>query len=396
MSTPRHISWLLALLPCVAAAQTHVAPLTEWLATVDSTSCLIVLSWNPSDDSNTMGYHICTGDTCREYAIVYGRSSSSYTCVDHSPLEHHSYAIHVFDSAFNVSSLTPPFGNMVLKADIPECSSTASVSWTPYHGMPGGLTRYILLAQQQPFDDQLVPIHTTDSVGPLHHTFQINPLSTNIILAVQAVGHRPEQVSLSNIVKKERHTADTASYLSISDITYDSISTSLILSFDVDTLFRSADYTLWRSVNGSSWQAIATLPPPATTYTDRQVNPFDSLHCYQLSVTDACLSNPRFSTTECTIVPAPPTPAAAIPNAILSGEDGPNGTFLPHIRGLMGDLYQLHIYDRFGNLVFHTEDPSIGWRPSASIPQGAYTYSLRVRLNTNDIVTYTGTVTVIK
>ena len=62
----------------------------------------------------------------------------------------------------------------------------------------------------------------------------------------------------------------------------------------------------------------------------------------------------------------------------------------------MGDLYELHIFDRHGLLVFSSKNRNEGWRPSSNIPQGTYAYSLRLRFNNNMIKTFTGTVTVIK
>ena len=113
-------------------------------------------------------------------------------------------------------------------------------------------------------------------------------------------------------------------------------------------------------------------------------------------MTDACGLNERFSATRCLVVPDPPEPAAALPNAVVAGDEGPNGVFLPRVRGMMGDLYELYIYDRRGRLIYQTTDPAAGWRPAADTPQGAYAYALRLRYNNNDIATYTGTITVIK
>ena len=75
---------------------------------------------------------------------------------------------------------------------------------------------------------------------------------------------------------------------------------------------------------------------------------------------------------------------------------GENGLFRPVLQGDMGDLYELHIFDRNGLTVFSSNNRNEGWRPGADTPQGTYAYSLRLRLNNNMIKTFTGTVTVIK
>ena len=110
---------------------------------------------------------------------------------------------------------------------------------------------------------------------------------------------------------------------------------------------------------------------------------------------DGCGMNPHYSATHCTAVPKPHEPDYYIPNAVVAG-DADNGLFLPVVMGLMGDLYELTIYDRKGMQMFHTSNPDEGWRPGSDTPQGAYTYSLRVRYNDNRIKTHTGTVLVLK
>ena len=84
----------------------------------------------------------------------------------------------------------------------------------------------------------------------------------------------------------------------------------------------------------------------------------------------------------------------AVPNIIICG-DSRNGTFLPRIQGLKGDIYELTIYNRMGQQVFHTEDPVEAWQP-VSEPQGAYAYVLRLRFEDLTIHTYTGVITLVK
>lgn len=374
-----------------------VAPVISWLASVDD-SQRIVLSWSPSDDSAVWGYHICSGQPCLDYDTVFGRLDTSLLCLDHSPLEPHTYRIHVFDSAHNVSSLTPPFGNMVLSAEVPDCETAVHASWTPYGAMPSGLGRYMLMVRVEPLDSLFETYYTTDSAGSLNYSFSLPPEATAATLRVAAVSADRRLVSLSNIVSVPRLTADTAAYLDIRSVAFDSLAGAVNLSFHVDTAYHGADScTLWRSVDGAPWRQLARLPwPPLERYADRTVNRYDSLHCYQLSVPDACGLNPRYSESRCVVVPPPPPPAVALPNVVMAGDDGPNGQFLPVASSLMGDIYELYIYDRRGALVFSSSDPSVPWRPNPDIPQGAYTYSLRLRFADNTIHTYVGTILVIK
>ena len=380
----------------------YVAPVTGWLATVDSASQQIVLRWNASADSTTLGYHICTGSPdsgCFNYDSIIGRLDTSYICADHSPLEQHFYRLSAFDTAHphNFSEMTPYFGNVVLTAEVPDCGTTVSAHWNRYEGywpdtLLGQPMSYIQ-TRMEPFDTTFIlrDGYTNSVAGEWSAEF--SEAVTRIWLRVMLLSNQGF-LAYSNIVMVERRTVDTASMVRISDIEYDSIHTAINLTFDVDTGF---EYTLYRSIDGSPWRQVETLHPRQSPlhYTDHNINPYDSLHCYQLEVFDACGLNPRYSNTAWVVVPEPPHPAIAIPNVIIAGDDV-NGTFLPKIQGLKGDLYELYIYNRTGQLVYQTTDQEAGWTPPASAPQGAYAYLLRCRYNTNDIKTYSGTVTVIK
>ena len=378
-------------------AQHTVEPVLSWLATVDD-SQRIVLCWSPSADSSAWGYHICSGQPCLDYDTVFGRTDTILYCLDHSPLDAHTYRIHVFDSGHNVSSLTPAFGNMVLTAEVPECSTAVSASWTPYASMPSGVGRYMLMVRLEPTDSLFETYYTTDSAGERSFGFDLPVGATAASLRVAAVSNDRHLVSISNTVSVLRRTADTAAYLDITSAAFDSLAGAVVLRLSADSAYHGTDSCmLWRSVDGQPWHPLASLPwPPPGQYADRSVNRYDSLHCYQLSVSDACGLNPRYSEARCVVVPPPPPPAVALPNVVVAADEGPNGEFRPVASSLMGDIYELYIYDRRGMLVFATTDPDEAWRPDAATPQGAYAYALRLRFADNTVKTFSGTILVIK
>lgn len=378
-------------------AQHPVAPVTDWVATVDEATQHIMLCWRPSADSATLGYHICTGNPCLDYDTVFGRFDTSYICLDHDPLQQHTYRLHVFDSNYNVSSLTPSFGNMVLEADVPECATTLSASWSPYEGMPSGVGRYSLLVRQEPYEDDFTEHYYTDSSGTLAYSFDIPDGTTRVHLKVLAYNRAHTLVSQSNVVSVERLTVDSAAFVEISQIEYDSIDASVHLTLHTDTTFHSGHYTLWRSIEGSPWREVVSLTPtePYTTFVDRSLHRTGEQHCYQLSVTDACGLNPMYSATLCVVVPEPPEPEVHSPSAIICGDEL-NGTFLPRVVGWDGELYELTIYTRTGLQLFTTTDSQLGWTPSPSVPQGAYAYVLHVGFLKGVVKTITGTVILLK
>lgn len=388
---------LMLAAPLTIMAQGPVELCTDWVATVDD-SQHVVLQWNPSPDPRAVGYDICSGDTCRPYVIVNGRFNTSWVCRDHSPLVRNLYSISVLDGDGNYSALTPRFGNMVLTAEIPLCETTVSASWSPYQGMPSGIWRYSLMGLIEPYHDNFEELYATDSAGALSYSFEMPEGATHVHLKVRAISKDHQLESYSNTVSVERGTVDFASFVKIDTVEADSIHSLVLVHMPIDTAFHAGRYTLWRSLDGSPWNPIATFQPttPRYTYVDRDIIPYrDSLHCYQLSVVDGCGMNPRYSAARCTVVPEPPAPKCHIPNAVVAGDEV-NGLFKPMVIGLMGDIYELTIYDRNGLRVFRTTDPDEGWRPDSNTPQGAYTYALRVRYNDNKIQTHTGTVMVLK
>lgn len=377
-----------------AVAQEAVPLCSDWVATVDEQTQRIVLRWRPSPDSSVMGYHICTGTPCLNYDTVFGRLDTTYICMDHDPLEQHTYRLHVFDSVYNVSELTPPFGNMVLTAVIPECEGSVNVSWTPYSGMPDGIGGYRLMAKLDPIDTAFELILGIGADETLEYSFDLPEEVTMVNLKVLAYNTSGTLFSQSNIVSAERLTARAACCNNIDNICFDSVENTILLTLNVDSSFK---HTLWRSIDGSPWRIIDTIRSATTNtvYRDTNINRYDSQYCYQLSVRDECGMNEQFSCTAWVAVPAPPPASIYIPNIILTGSET-NCTFLPVMQGLMGDMYELSIYNRNGLLVFHTEDPLAAWQPPDNIKQGAYTYYIRLRFNNNRVHTYAGTVVVVR
>lgn len=86
-----------------------------------------------------------------------------------------------------------------------------------------------------------------------------------------------------------------------------------------------------------------------------------------------------------------------VPNAFTPNGDGLNDVF-----NIVTDLlisYEIHIYNRWGGLVFHSEDIDIGWDGDLKgIPQeiGVYTYLIRSTTTLNTEITKSGTITLLR
>ena len=67
-----------------------------------------------------------------------------------------------------------------------------------------------------------------------------------------------------------------------------------------------------------------------------------------------------------------------IPNVFTPNGDGTHDLFVPELQS--GDQYGLYILDRWGNLLFHTQDPSIYWDGQSrgnAVAEGTYFYILK-------------------
>ena len=92
-----------------------------------------------------------------------------------------------------------------------------------------------------------------------------------------------------------------------------------------------------------------------------------------------------------------------VPNSFTPNSDEVNQTFLPIIAGeYKEESYQLTIYDRWGEIVFESKDPSIGWdgynKYRKRICQdGSYIWSVKMEaLPSQEVKKYRGHVNLLR
>jgi len=87
-----------------------------------------------------------------------------------------------------------------------------------------------------------------------------------------------------------------------------------------------------------------------------------------------------------------------MPNAFTPNFDGKNDSFKP-VLSFIPDDYKLIIYDRYGVIVFQTEDPNFGWdgsiNGSGMASEGIYVYHIQFTSQNGTATRNTGKVTVI-
>jgi gliding motility-associated-like protein len=86
-----------------------------------------------------------------------------------------------------------------------------------------------------------------------------------------------------------------------------------------------------------------------------------------------------------------------IPNTFSPNKDGSNDYFFVRGNNIYG--LRLTIFDRWGEKVFETTNPSIGWDGTykgKDLNPGAYTYVVTINYNDKDTITRSGTITLIR
>ncbi|MBS1950893.1 MAG: internalin, putative [Cytophagales bacterium] len=94
------------------------------------------------------------------------------------------------------------------------------------------------------------------------------------------------------------------------------------------------------------------------------------------------------------------TPSTAGPSGGISGgtNDANNYIFLPQVKGV--EEFNLQIYDRWGNLIFESNNQTVGWdgydQNGRLMHAGVYVYKLTLRLSDQQRTTQVGDVTLIR
>lgn len=140
-------------------------------------------------------------------------------------------------------------------------------------------------------------------------------------------------------------------------------------------------YKLYREEEGQ-WQLVQQLGPLQFEFFDESVEP-TATSCYrlealyQLDLPDGGLYNgSSFSNLACAI----PEVKVYLPNVFAP--EGTNNRFIPGFSAtslLSG--YELQIFDRYGQLVFQTDNPQLGWDGSfrgRPMPMDTYVYRLHL------------------
>lgn len=159
-------------------------------------------------------------------------------------------------------------------------------------------------------------------------------------------------------------------------------------------------YILSRSLNKGAFEAVDSVPNNYVYTTDHIKKvlrySFKTL-CYQLKAVEDTLNKygfkeESFSNKVC----IEDVPTVYIPSGFLVG--GISGNFKPRFTYLIDKNYEFYIYNRWGQTIFQTNDPFLGWDGyygGSPVPSGTYAYKIIYKNELNEDQLIVGSVTVI-
>lgn len=159
-------------------------------------------------------------------------------------------------------------------------------------------------------------------------------------------------------------------------------------------------YNVYRGVDGIFDNTpITTTLPGVRSYVDDVTDQMQSegQFCYRVEAVESTnsygFSESAFSNTVCATL----EPVVYIPNAFIV--NGENPVFLPVISLYEFDSYQLDIYDRWGGVLFTTNDRNEGWDGTGGlnglVSEGTYVYMLTFEDRDAKEYVFQGTVTML-
>ncbi len=158
-------------------------------------------------------------------------------------------------------------------------------------------------------------------------------------------------------------------------------------------------YEIYRITNNAEPELIRTFQNFNTInddVEDLQGEQYSGQFCYFIRTYEQSLSSDYYS--QSNIVCVYLNPQVYIPEAFTPNDDGVNDLFKP-VFTFLPDNYELKIYNRWGNLVFESRDPSKEWNGTASngskVPAGAYMYYLKMKTEENQSFEKRGNITII-
>jgi gliding motility-associated-like protein len=157
------------------------------------------------------------------------------------------------------------------------------------------------------------------------------------------------------------------------------------------------DLTSGATINSWQWN-FGTLDDSSSTV-QNPVFSYSSAGAYDVWLTVASVNGCIDSVNHLVVID--PEFALYVPNAFTPDGSNFNETFFAKGIGIDTDHYEMWIYDRWGNMIWHTDDFFTGWDGRVSgreeiVQQDVYVWKIKLQTYTGQKKSYVGHVTVVK
>lgn len=180
------------------------------------------------------------------------------------------------------------------------------------------------------------------------------------------------------------------------EISYENNIASLSWNKFNETHLISANYDLYKSIDNGSPVLIRSFSNFYSYDDDLSQENMGGQFCYfiQASNQNSSIDNNSKSNLVCAFL----EPPIYIPEAFTPNGDNRNDVFLPKF-SFVPNSYELKIYNRWGNVVYNTNNYQEGWngneRNGKTASTGTYVYYLYIKLPNNETFEKRGNITVI-
>lgn len=162
------------------------------------------------------------------------------------------------------------------------------------------------------------------------------------------------------------------------------------LSFP-STIFDLGEYIIFRKDINPDFQEV--FRSTSTNFTDTTIPAGASQVCYKLAYEDECGNRSELSDEICLVL----STSLGIPTAFSPNGDGVNDIF--KINDGIYNNFKIAIFNRWGTVVFNSEDPTIGWNgefEGQPVNGGTYLYQISFQNADNLLITQRGSFVLIR
>lgn len=257
---------------------------------VDIQTQQLVISWKPSQASDTKGYVVCkiNENGIRDTLTVIERGDiTSYVCEPCSVTDTNKISVFAFDYCRNSSPNSQTYNNIVLKGKRSDCNEPLTLSWNAPDNSVQIRQYEIYMATDEDQTYNLIA-QTAD----LSYQVQLPAINGNVYLYVKHEG-------CSNVISLDLNNADTLDfiYLETASVSEDNMEITLVAY--LDALKEVRGYQLYRQTDDGEFEKvkdIAYTGYSTITMTDELFLPANEhLYTYYLAAPDLCGGNYTYS-----------------------------------------------------------------------------------------------------